>query len=107
MASPPTARGPTVILVPDGDNRERQVCPDCGFVNYQNPKVVVGSVVVWEDRVLLCRRAIDPRQGFWTLPAGYKVAKESAVQAAAWDDRVEASVGMASHGLRGDNSVMH
>jgi ADP-ribose pyrophosphatase YjhB (NUDIX family) len=57
--------------VPEGDNRERLVCADCGHVAYDNPKIVVGSVVASGDRVLLCRRAIEPRRGFWTLPAGY------------------------------------
>ncbi len=99
MASPPTARGPTVLLVPDGDNRERQVCPDCGFINYENPKVVVGSVVVWEDRILLCRRAIDPRHGFWTLPAGYMELNESAAQAAAREAWEEAQATITIDGL--------
>jgi ADP-ribose pyrophosphatase YjhB (NUDIX family) len=89
MSSPPTARGPTVTLIPDGDNRERQVCPDCGFINYENPKIVVGSVVRWENCILLCRRAIEPRRGFWTLPAGYMELHESTVQTAereAWEE---------------------
>ncbi len=89
MSSPPTARGPTVTLIPDGDNRERQVCPDCGFINYENPKIVVGSVVLWENSILLCRRAIEPRRGFWTLPAGYMELHESTVQTAereAWEE---------------------
>ncbi len=63
--------GPSVRTVPEGDDRERLVCPDCGFIQYENPKVVVGSVVRWDDRWLLCRRAIEPRKGFWTIPAGY------------------------------------
>lgn len=57
--------------VPDGDDKERDVCGHCGFVDYKNPKIVVGSVLAFEGRVLLCRRAIEPRRGFWTLPAGY------------------------------------
>ena len=57
--------------VPPGDNRERMICADCGHITYENPKVVVGSVVVADDAVLMCRRAIEPRRGFWTLPAGY------------------------------------
>lgn len=57
--------------VPAGDDRERLVCPDCGFINYQNPRVVVGSVATDGGRILMCRRAIAPRRGFWTLPAGY------------------------------------
>ena len=75
--------------IPDGDDRPRQVCADCGFVDYENPKVVVGSVVTWQDRVLLCRRAIDPRKGFWTLPAGYLELQESATDGArreAWEE---------------------
>lgn len=58
-------------LVPEGDTRARDVCDACGFVAYQNPLIVVGAVVAEADRVLLCRRAIEPRRGFWTLPAGY------------------------------------
>ena len=60
-----------VRRIPDGDNRERLICADCGHIAYDNPKVVVGSVVVADGSVLMCRRAIEPRRGFWTLPAGY------------------------------------
>lgn len=60
-----------VRRVPEGDERERRVCVTCGFVDYENPKIVVGSVVAHDGRVLLCRRAIEPRRGFWTLPAGF------------------------------------
>ncbi|WP_425410605.1 NUDIX hydrolase [Hyphococcus sp.] len=63
--------------VPPGDNVERQVCAECGFVDYQNPKIVAGSVVTWRDRILLCRRAIEPRRGYWTLPAGYLELNET------------------------------
>jgi ADP-ribose pyrophosphatase YjhB (NUDIX family) len=66
-----------VRQMPEGDNRERLVCGDCGFVQYENPKVVVGAVCSWQDRILLCRRAINPRKGFWTLPAGYLELHES------------------------------
>ena len=58
-------------MVPEGDNRERNVCTDCGFIHYLNPRIVVGAVVQYDEQVLLCRRAIPPRTGFWTLPAGY------------------------------------
>jgi ADP-ribose pyrophosphatase YjhB (NUDIX family) len=64
--------------VPEGDNRERLVCRSCGHVAYENPKIVVGSVVVDRTRVLLCRRAIEPRRGYWTLPAGYLEMGETA-----------------------------
>lgn len=63
--------GPSVRTVPTGDTVERLVCPDCGYIEYRNPKVIVGAVCVWEDKYLLCRRAIPPRKGYWTMPAGY------------------------------------
>ncbi len=85
-----TARGPVVRAIPEGDDRERMVCPDCGFIDYENPKVVVGSVVLWQDRILLCRRAIPPRTGFWTLPAGYLETNETAAEGAAREAREEA-----------------
>jgi ADP-ribose pyrophosphatase YjhB (NUDIX family) len=75
--------------IPDGDNRSRLVCRDCGFVQYENPKVVVGSVCTWEDRILLCRREIEPRRGFWTLPAGYLEVNETSAAGAmreAWEE---------------------
>jgi ADP-ribose pyrophosphatase YjhB (NUDIX family) len=59
------------IRVPDGDTLNRYVCAACATVHYQNPKVVVGCLPVWEDLVLLCKRAIEPRRGLWTLPAGF------------------------------------
>lgn len=68
--------------IPAGDNRERLVCDNCKFVLYQNPKIVAGSVVTWEDKILLARRAIEPRLGFWTLPAGYMELGETTEQAA-------------------------
>ncbi len=78
-----------VERVPEGDDHIRKVCEDCGFIDYENPKVVVGSVACWEDRILLCRRAIDPRKGFWTLPAGYLEQNETAGGGAlreAWEE---------------------
>ena len=81
--------GPSVRRVPDGDDRERLICPDCGFVSYENPKVVVGSVALWNDTILMCRRAIPPRIGFWTLPAGYLETGETTEAGAvreAWEE---------------------
>jgi ADP-ribose pyrophosphatase YjhB (NUDIX family) len=78
------AAGPVHRAIPEGDNRERLLCRDCGFIHYQNPVVVVGAVVTWneggapaDERFLLCRRAIEPRTGFWTLPAGYLELQET------------------------------
>ena len=70
---------------PEGDTLPRLVCGDCGFIIYENPKVVVGVVATWEDRILLCRRAIPPRKGFWTLPAGYLEVNEAAIDGARRD----------------------
>ena len=66
-----------VYRVPEGDNRPRQVCSDCGFINYENPRVVVGTLSTWEGKILMCKRAIEPREGYWTLPAGYLEQKET------------------------------
>ncbi len=75
--------------VPEGDTLERAVCTQCGFVAYENPKIVTGSVVVHRGQVLLCRRAIEPRRGFWTLPAGYLELLETVEEGAlreAWEE---------------------
>jgi len=76
--------------VPEGDTHARAVCPACGHIQYQNPKVVVGSVPVWEDKVLLCRRAIEPRHGKWTLPAGFMERGETTQDGAARETLEEA-----------------
>jgi ADP-ribose pyrophosphatase YjhB (NUDIX family) len=81
--SDPNKPGPSVEMVPEGDNRPRLVCPDCGYIAYENPKVVVGAVCEWEGRVLLCRRAIEPRLGFWTIPAGFMELGETMAEGAA------------------------
>ncbi|MDZ7629449.1 MAG: NUDIX hydrolase [Parvularculaceae bacterium] len=76
-------------VVPAGDDRERDVCGHCGFIDYQNPKIVVGSVADFAGAILLCRRAIEPRRGFWTLPAGYLELGESVEDGArreAWEE---------------------
>jgi len=65
------------LKVPLGDNRERHVCITCGEIHYQNPKIVTGCIPVWEDKVLLCKRAIEPRYGLWTVPAGFMENGES------------------------------
>jgi ADP-ribose pyrophosphatase YjhB (NUDIX family) len=81
--------GAVDLRVPAGEDRERHVCVACGAVHYQNPRVIVGAVATWEDRVLLCRRAIEPRRGFWTLPAGFLELGESTAEGArreAWEE---------------------
>jgi ADP-ribose pyrophosphatase YjhB (NUDIX family) len=94
--------GPSVETVPEGDNRTRLVCPDCGYIEYANPKIVVGAVCTWKYEILLCRRAIEPRLGKWTIPAGFMELGESTAEGAArevWEEArarvtVEALVGI-------------
>jgi ADP-ribose pyrophosphatase YjhB (NUDIX family) len=89
MTEPDRRTGPSVRAIPEGDNRERMICAECGYILYDNPKIVVGSVVRWGDKVLLCRRSIEPRRGFWTLPAGYLELNESTSAGArreAWEE---------------------
>lgn len=71
-----------VRRVPPNDDRERLVCERCEIVHYQNPRLVVGCLPFWEERVLLCRRAIAPRLGFWTLPAGFMENSETTLEGA-------------------------
>lgn len=78
------------LKVPAGDNRPRYVCGDCAEIYYHNPKVVVGCLPRWGDSLLLCRRAIEPRYGLWTLPAGYMENQETAAEGAAREAREEA-----------------
>ena len=73
---------PVALKVPPGDNLPRHVCDACGTVHYSNPKMVIGCIPEWRDQVLLCRRAIEPRYGLWTLPAGFMENGETVAQAA-------------------------
>jgi ADP-ribose pyrophosphatase YjhB (NUDIX family) len=85
---------PVALLVPEGDNRPRYVCAQCETIHYHNPKLVVGSIPVWDQdgqvRVLLCKRAIEPRHGFWTLPAGFMENNETTAEAAVRETEEEA-----------------
>lgn len=76
---------------PSGDTHGREVCDHCEFVNYENPKIVVGSVVRHEGKILLCRRAIEPRKGYWTIPAGYMEMGETPQKGAKREAREEAN----------------
>ena len=83
----------------EGDEHDRLTCLDCGFVAYENPKIVVGSVVDLDGGVLLCRRAIEPRLGFWTIPAGYMELGETVAEGAAREAWEEARVRIAVDGV--------
>lgn len=78
--------------IPPDDNRLRDVCGHCGAVHYQNPRNVVGVVPIWKDQVVLCRRAIEPRSGKWTLPAGFMELGETSEQGAARENQEESGV---------------
>ena len=84
------------MRTPHGDDRERRVCTTCGFVDYVNPKIVAGAVAQSGDgRILMCKRAIEPRKGFWTLPAGFMEQGESVADAARREAREEACADLA------------
>jgi len=97
--------GPRVRAIPAGDDRERLTCPDCGFIAYENPKIVTGSVVSVGDRILLCRRAIEPRKGYWTLPAGFLELHETPEEGAMREAWEEANAKIAINALLGVYSV--
>lgn len=82
---------PVARRVPAGDTLPRFICDHCGTVHYQNPRMVVGCIPEWQDQVLLCRRAIEPRHGLWTLPAGFMENGETTAQGAARETLEEAN----------------
>ena len=89
----------TEYRVPADDNRERAVCTACGEIHYENPLNVVGTVPVYGERVLLCRRAIEPRHGFWTLPAGFMELGETVAEGARRETDEEAGAQVELEGL--------
>src|SRR5580765_7901504 len=86
----PSCGAAVASRVPPGDSLPRHVCDACGNIHYQNPKLVLGSIPEWQGRLLLCRRAIEPRYGYWTLPAGFMENDETTGQAAARETLEEA-----------------
>lgn len=82
---------PIKQVIPQGDDRERDVCTQCGHIHYFNPRLVVGSIPIWEQKILLVKRAIDPCYGKWTLPAGYLENGESVLEGAKRESREEAN----------------
>lgn len=87
------------FAIPEGDDRPRFLCDECGTIHYQNPRIVAGTLPVSGTRVLLCRRAIAPRRGYWTLPAGYMENAETTVEAALRETLEEACAKVDIHGL--------
>ena len=94
------------LIIPDGDDKERSVCRSCGFIDYVNPKLVAGVVATDSaGRILMCKRAIEPRHGFWTLPAGFMEKGESVEDGAAREAREEACAELELEGLPAVYSV--
>jgi ADP-ribose pyrophosphatase YjhB (NUDIX family) len=93
--------------VPEGDTTERYVCGRCGHIHYANPKIVVGSVVMHERNILLCRRAIEPRKNYWTLPAGFLEEHETPEEGARREAREEAMCDIVLDGLLAVYAVPH
>jgi len=87
----PNCGAPVAQRVPPGDNRQRYVCDQCDSIHYENPKLVVGCILTWEQKVLLCKRSIEPRSGYWTLPAGFMENNESTLEGAARESLEEAN----------------
>jgi len=83
---------PVEYAIPKGDNRERAICTSCGTIHYVNPRIVAGTLPVFEGKVLLCKRAIEPRKGYWTLPAGFMENGEGLQQGAERETLEEAGV---------------
>ncbi len=95
------------LRIPDGDNVARYVCARCGAIHYQNPKVVVGCIPAWDDRILLCRRAIEPRHGLWTLPAGFLENDETTPEGARRETLEEAGARVEITGLHSLFNLPH
>jgi ADP-ribose pyrophosphatase YjhB (NUDIX family) len=95
------------LRIPPGDNVPRYVCDACGTIHYQNPKLVVGCVPEHDGRIVLCLRAIEPRRGFWTVPAGFMENGETLQQAAARESREEALIDVAVGSLLAVVHVLH
>ena len=103
-----TACGDSVdFRIPKGDDRHRHVCRSCGTIHYINPRIVAGTIPVWKNRILLCRRAIQPRYGFWTLPAGFMENTETTTEAALRETLEEAQCQVELQGLYTVLNVPH
>ena len=98
---------PLITKIPDGDTLLRFVCERCRTVHYENPKIVVGCLPEWEERILLCKRAIEPRYGLWTFPAGFMEKDETLEEAAARETLEEAEAEVEISGLYALFSIPH
>ena len=95
------------VSQPHGDNKLRYICSDCDTVHYENPKMVVGCVVSHQGKILLCRRAIEPRANFWTVPGGFMELNETIVAAAMRETYEEALAEVEIDGMLAVIDVVH
>lgn len=95
------------LAVPDGDNRPRYICTHCETIHYQNPRIIAGCLPVYEEQVLLCKRAIEPRYGLWTLPAGFMENGETTREAAVRETLEEACATVELEKLYTLTSIAH
>lgn len=106
-------RGPVTLKMPEGDDRMRKTCADCGFIAYENPKVIVGAICTWQEGpeapelYLMARRGIEPRLGFWTMPAGYMELAETTEAGAAREVWEEARARVEIDALLGLYNIPH
>jgi len=103
----PSCGSSIALLVPADDTRLRHVCSQCKEVHYRNPRNVVGTIPIWENQVLLCRRAIEPRHGYWTLPAGFLEIGESTAHGAIRETMEEAGAEVEIQSLYSLLNVVH
>ncbi len=97
----------TEIRIPEGDNRERLVCVKCEYIFYQNPRIIAGYLPFYENKILLCKRAIEPRAGYWTLPAGFLENNETVQDGALRESLEEANAQIEGGELYGMFSLPH
>ena len=96
-----------IVKVPDGDHLPRHVCSACGTIHYHNPRIIAGCVIETEGKILLCKRAIEPRRGYWTIPAGFMENGESVQRAAARESVEEALAHVQVGSLLAIVNVLH
>jgi len=99
--------GTLTFAIPEGDHLPRHICNNCGTIHYSNPNVITGCLPIYEDKVLLCKRAIEPRKGYWTLPAGFMENNESTAEGALRETREEANAEVKISHLYTLTSIVH
>lgn len=98
---------PVELRIPEGDNLPRHICNSCQTIHYSNPKIVAGCIAEWEDQILLCKRAIEPRYGLWTLPAGFMENNETVAEAAKRETLEEANARVETIGMYALYNIPH